>query len=285
MVMSMEIGLVLGGGGARGFAHIGTLRALEEYGFEPVAIAGCSMGAIVGALYAAGHGPEALLEIAKATSFPKLLDVGELGGLIGGKGIEKMLAQHLPDTFEDLSLPFAVTAVDIQRGKLVILRHGELVPAVRASSALPGILSPVRHEGHILMDGGLLNNLPVDLIGSMTLEPVIAVDVGAPPNRQLNFGEGENFWERMRGLFTSGQRALTIELFIKSVEIPQAVITDMRLAMHPPELLIRPDLPDNLKPEEFLRLEEALEIGYRSTCEALEHFPQDDTTLPATEQI
>jgi NTE family protein len=265
----MNIGLALSGGGARGFAHIGVLRALAEHDLTPVAIAGCSMGGIVGALYAAGHGPDAIAEMFEESSYFDFLAFGTMGGLIGGRRIGKRLEREVPDTFEQLELPVAVTVVDVQEGQLMVLRSGPLPPALQATSALPGVLSPVKHLGRVLIDGGLLNNLPVDVIRTMTTEPVIAVDVAAPPNRHLDFEGGSSFWKQVESLFDSKQRALTIELFMKAFDVPQALVTEVRLAMHPPDLLIRPTLRPGLKVEDFDALDEAVAAGYQAARQAL----------------
>ena len=190
-----------------------------------------------------------------------------------------MLSEHLPKNFEDLALPLSVTAVDVQAGSLVIFRSGGLVPALRASSALPGIISPIKHQGRYLVDGGLLNNLPVDIIRSMTLEPIIAVDVAAPPDRMLEFESNkpsmlETFSAIVKGkkspLDDLFKRGLTIELFMKAFDVPQRVLTEMRLSMQPPELLIRPDLNKQFGIEDFLRAEEAIQKGYEAASHSLD---------------
>ena len=274
----MKIGLVLSGGGARGLAHIGVIKALEEHKITPVAISGCSMGAIIGAFYGAGLNYKAMHSLLKTLKYRQFLHFGELGGLIGGIGLEKLLSKHLPETFKDLSLPLTATAVDVQAGSLVVFRSGKLVPALRASSALPGILSPVKHQGRYLVDGGLLNNLPVDIIRSMTLEPVIAVDVAAPPDRKLDFEPNhpsmlENFSAVVTGkknpLDDLFKRGLTIELFMKAFDIPQKVLSEMRLSMQPPELMVCPELDPQFGIEDFERYEEAIERGYEAAKQAL----------------
>ncbi len=275
----MDIGLALSGGGARGLAHIGVFKALEEHKLKPVAISGCSMGAIIGAFYGAGLNSSDMHKFIKSIKYRHFLHLGELGGLVGGIGIEKLLSEQLPESFEDLALPLSVTAVDVQEGSLVVFRSGELVPALRASSALPGIISPIKHQGRYLVDGGLLNNLPVDIIRSMTLEPVIAVDVAAPPNRILRFESDkpsmlETFSAIVKGeknpLDDLFKRGLTIELFMKAFDVPQRVLTEMRLSMQPPELLIRPDLDKQFGVEDFLKAEEAIQKGYEAASKALE---------------
>lgn len=318
----MDIGLVLGGGGARGYAHIGVLRALLEHDCQPVAISGCSMGGLVGAFFAAGKSPDEILALVEKLNFFNLLDMGALGGLVGTRKLEALLREHLPERFEDLELPLAVTVVDVQRGELLILRSGDLPTALLASAALPGILGPVKRNGRYLVDGGLLNNLPVDVIKTMTLEAIVAVDVAAPPSRHLTFEDTEknsekdtkkdsgkdtekdteeDLGKRFQGLFSGGmqgladnlkgmfaassfdlfKRSLTIELFMKSFDVPQAVLTKMRLALQPPALLITPELDPQFGVESFERLTEAVDAGYDAAVRALADFVADTTTDPA----
>lgn len=292
----MKIGLVLGGGGARGLAHIGVLKVLIERGYEPVAIAGCSMGGIIGAMIAADKSPEDIYAIADNLPYLKLLDMGKMGALMGGKGIAKFLQEHLPENFEDLSIPLTVTAVDVQEGQLVVLNEGALVSALRATSALPGLISPEIHHNRALIDGGLLNNLPVDLIRTMTSHPVIAVDVAAPANRRLDFEHEKDdkeeekdlsLRERFRAVISGDffenafqdifKRGLTIELFMKSFDVPQRVLTETRLAMNPPDVLLRPKLARDFGVEDFNRFEEAYARGIEIAEEML-----DSDILPAS---
>lgn len=255
-----KIGLVLGSGGARGYAHIGVLRAIEEAGIEVTAIAGCSMGGIIGALHAAGCSSSQILEMWQGLEPLKLIDRSAMGGLIGGRGITRHLERHLPPTFEDLKIPVAVTAVDVQSGKLVVLRSGDLPRALRATSAMAGLFAPEEYEGRILLDGGILNGLPVDVIRSLTLAPVVAVDVTAPPDREIAFTDDRTTWEKVRQPIRG--RPLFFELLMKAIEIPQAPLTSIRLSLNPPEVLIRPALDPDLKLEDFRRLDEAVEAGY-----------------------
>jgi NTE family protein len=262
------IGLVLGGGGARGVAHLGAIKALAELGYEADAIAGCSMGAVIGSMVAGGMSPGEVIEAFQSIQPHELLDFGAMGGIIGGSRIAKKLSGYVPETFEELKTPLKVTAVDVQTGRLVVFGKGELVPALRASSSLPGILSPTVHEGRTFIDGGLLNNLPTDVIRTMTHSPVVAVDVAAPPNRRLDFERHKGLFEKLKGLRRGEFRTLTIELFMKSFDIPAYTITEMRLATNPPELLIRPELDVNFGVEDIGRAEEAYDEGYRATIEA-----------------
>jgi NTE family protein len=261
--MALKIGLVLGGGGARGYAHIGVLRSIEERELQVEAIAGCSMGGIIGALHAAGFSADEIKELFAGLDLIRLLDRSGMGGLIGGKGVTRHLEKHLPATFEDLKIPLSVTAVDVQRGRLIVLNRGKLMPALRATSALPGIFAAVKHTGRILIDGSLLNNLPVDVIRTMTLAPVVAVDTSAPADRRLVFEDERSLWNKVRTPLIKGKRPLIFEMLMKSIDIPQGPITSMRLSLNPPEVLIRPQLPD-LKIEDYSRIEEAVAAGFNA---------------------
>ncbi len=173
------IGLVLGGGGARGFAHIGVLLAMRELGIPIDAIGGTSMGALVAGLYALGHEGDVLIELCRRHT-RKLLDptlpmVSLLGGHRAGRSFREVFGSW---SIEDLALPYFCVSTNLTRAEEVEHRRGSLAHAVRASISLPGILPPVAHEGDLLIDGGLLNNIPVDRMAGVTGGgPVVAVDV------------------------------------------------------------------------------------------------------------
>jgi NTE family protein len=262
--MAIEVGLVLGGGGARGYAHVGVLRAIEKRNIAVRAVAGCSMGGVVGALYCAGLSSDAIHKIFREVDFLDILDRSRMGGLIGGKAITRHLEKHLPATFEELDIPLAVTSVDVQRGRLVVLNRGELLPALRATSALPGIFAAVQHQDRVLIDGGLLNNLPVDVIRVMTLAPVVAVDTAAPADRELVFADERSLWDKVRAPVLRGKRPLIFEMLLKAIDIPQAPLTSMRLSLNPPEVLIRPALDPDLKIEDYNRIDEAIDAGFEA---------------------
>jgi len=198
-----------------------------------------------------------------------VLDVGKHGGILGTDRLGKYLQERLPETFEELKIPLQVTAVDCQRGTPVVLGKGRLVPALLASSAIPGLLSPVFHEGRVLLDGGVLNNLPVDVIRGMTVRRVVAVDVAVPPDRDLDFKDERSLLARLGAAFDPSQRRLTVELFLKSFDIPLRVLTETRIALHPPDLLVRPALDPHFTREDFDRVNEAVEEGYRAAREAI----------------
>jgi predicted acylesterase/phospholipase RssA len=128
----------------------------------------------------------------------------------------------------------------------------------------------VEHEGRVLVDGGLLNNVPVDEMRSMTHEPVLAVDVTVPPNRTLLFEDDRSFWEKLKEPFQPGKRPLFIELLIKAYDIPAAVLSKIQLATYRPEYLVRPRLDPDLKLEDFRKIDEAVEAGYREAVAVLD---------------
>ncbi len=175
-----KLGLALGSGAARGLAHIGVLKTLEEAGIRPSLIAGTSMGAFIGALYAADVPIRRIEETARNIdwkSLTRLLDpVIPTSGLIDGKKMMAFMAELLPvRTFEELSLPLAVTATDIETGEAIIIKQGDLLEALRAGLAFPGIFSPARFGMRFLVDGGLCHPVPTDVARNLGAERVIGV--------------------------------------------------------------------------------------------------------------
>lgn len=179
---SKRIGLALSGGAALGAAHIGVLEVLEAHGIRPDCVSGTSSGSVVGALVCAGMPLQRIRELALALQWKQLgRVVRPRFGFFDGSRMEENLIELLGDLhFDQLEIPLAVAATDIQSEELVILREGRLAPAIRASCALPGVFTPVEYEGRLLVDGGLINNLPVSAVREMGAEYVIAVDLSAP---------------------------------------------------------------------------------------------------------
>jgi NTE family protein len=274
----MNIGLVLSGGGARCFSHIGGLKALEEHGIKPSAIAGSSSGAIIGALYAGGLDADTLYTIVKTINYGDFWRTGVKGGLISHDGLAELVSVHAPKNFEDLKIPLAVTTVDIQSGELIVLQHGPLTPAACASNAFPGLFAPIKYLDRYLMDGGILNNFPIDIIRTLTTDPVIAFDATVSDKRKLDFeGEEEkpNFIGRLSATF-KGERLhtpLLLDVLVKAYIITQTRLINLRNTMHPPDYVVKPNLPDDLGIESFGRLEEAYELGYEATVAMLKQLP------------
>ena len=273
----MRVGLVLSGGGARCFAQIGVLRALEEGGVTVSAIAGASTGGILGALYAAGHRADALQEIVAGVEYSTFLKPGKRSGLIGHGGVRALLEKHLPATFEALHIPLALTVTDIQNAELLVFREGPLIVAATASNAFPGLFTPVEHEGRYLMDGGILDNFPVDVGRMMTHDPILAVDTVPSPRRHLDLGGAdsstlvERLTRPLRGELPS--IPLMIEVLEKAYTITQSRLIELRNAMFPPQAMLRPELPSDFGVQDFGRLEEAVAHGYEAARRYLDTLP------------
>ncbi|NOZ93883.1 MAG: patatin-like phospholipase family protein [Acidobacteria bacterium] len=180
-----KIGLALSGGAVRGAAHVGVLQVLEREGIHPDLIAGTSVGSIVGAACAAGLAADDIGEIFRSSRWPKMARLSIRGkfSLFDTRPMQKTLADHLGvTTFEELSIPFAAISCDLITGQKVIFRSGHLPTALRASSAVPGIFPPVESGGRLLVDGCVVDNLPVDVVRRMGADYVIAVDLIPPPS-------------------------------------------------------------------------------------------------------
>src|SRR5512135_3210738 len=182
MARAPTLGLALGSGSARGWAHIGVIRALAAEGIVPDAICGCSIGAFVGAVYADGDLDKLEIWVSSLTwqDVVALLDVSLKGGLIKGAKLIQFFERHFVDRdFADLPIPFACVATDLESGREIWLRKGSVAHAVRASIALPGLFTPVPHDDGFLVDGGLVNPVPVSLCRAMGMDVVIGVEVGS----------------------------------------------------------------------------------------------------------
>ncbi|HRH65149.1 MAG TPA: patatin-like phospholipase family protein [Bacteroidia bacterium] len=159
-----KIGLVLSGGGARGIGHLGILKALEECGIRPSLISGTSAGALMGAMYAAGHSPFDILQFTKSTKLFSLsnLEFGE-AGIFNMKSLEDALLKYIPEnTFESLKIPLYVAATDIVKGETVYFSSGRLSDTLLASACIPFVYKPILYSNLLLLDGGILNNCPVE---------------------------------------------------------------------------------------------------------------------------
>lgn len=267
-----DIGLVLSGGGARCIAQVGALKALEEAGYQVVAIAANSSAAIIGALYASGCEATTLEAMIQAIDFANFLDPDGATGLIGHEGVRQLLAAHAPDTFEALRIPLAVPAVDIERAELLIYQEGPLYPPVCASNAFPGLFTPVAYQGRHLMDGGIINNFPVDVIRTMTSRPVLAIDVRPSPkgSLQLNRQAPKSLIGKLLTYFKDGI-PLTVDILMQAYTITQSRLIEITCAMHPPNVWLRPELPDDFDIQDFSRRDEALALGYSAVKSAIDH--------------
>ena len=241
-----KIGLALSGGGARGLAHIGVLKVLEREGIPVNLLAGTSMGGVIAAGYAAGldaaYMEQEALHMGRWRNLLPLVDRSLPGlGLMKGERVREYFVRHLGDkTFADLRVPLALVTVDLLSGEEVILSSGLVADAVRATVSLPGALAPVRLDGRLLVDGGLLNNIPADVVRRMGADLVVAVDVSARLNGLSGLLEAEG-----RGTSLL-QIPLIIESLQRSLGIMETWIWSRRLAEARPEVVIRPDVGEGV---------------------------------------
>lgn len=205
-----KVGLALGGGGARGIAHIGVIKVLASYKVPISCIAGTSSGALFGALFSGGMSPHDMAREAKLAGWVKLVRFKlSKTGPIFGEGIEDLITSNIgKKDISDLRIPLAVVATDLRNGEKVVIRKGDLAKAVHASSAIPGLFSPVVFEGRLLCDGLVIDNVPVREVKDMGADFVIAVDV--VPNVTLSN------WQP--NLFSVIERALDISCRKESTE-------------------------------------------------------------------
>ncbi|HID88517.1 MAG TPA: hypothetical protein EYP52_02220, partial [Anaerolineae bacterium] len=263
--------LALSGGGVRGLAHIGVLKVLEREGIPVHFLAGTSMGGFIAAAYAAGFSPNDLEAEALRFSNPRYL-LGFLDrslprrGLIAEDKIEGYLREHLGDvTFDRLRLPLALVAVDLNSGEKVVLREGPLVEAVRATTALPGVFPPVERDGQLLVDGGLLDNLPADVVRGMGADVVIAVDVSTDAKAVAFFAE---MLQRRR--FVPEGLVELMEVLWRSVMVMQQEANRRSLEAAKPDVLIRPPIPAGVMVlGGFGRATEVIRAGEVAAQEAL----------------
>ena len=239
-----KIGLALSGGGMRGLAHIGVLKALEREQVTIDCLAGTSMGGLVAAGYAAGLSPEFLeQEALRMSSLRRILALADPSlprrGILGGQKVRQYLIGHIGDrTFEDLELPLALVTVDLNSGHKVILRQGLVADAVRATGALPGLFTPVEWGDQLLVDGGLLDNLPADVARSLGADVVIAVDVSSDEQAASYLTQTLH-----RSRYVPNTLVDTLEVLYRSMGIVMTEINRQRLAEAQPEIIIRPAIP------------------------------------------
>ncbi|HUH87366.1 MAG TPA: patatin-like phospholipase family protein [Pusillimonas sp.] len=279
-----RIGLVLGSGSARGWAHIGVIRTLEEHGIVPDVISGTSIGSLVGAVYGIGALPdfETWVRGLGIKDVVSLMDLRLDGGMLKGERLMGFFKQKFIDRpIEELKLPFGAVATSLHTGSEVWLRSGSTIDAVRASIALPGLFSPVWHQDQLLVDGGLVNPVPVSLARAMGAELLIAVDlnagligrhVGKPASVEPETAVGNEWMQKLYRNFSSwlpepreaSQRLPSmLDVLATSLNIMQVRITRSRMAGEPPDVVIAPKLA-HMGLMDFHRADMAIEEGVRA---------------------
>ena len=287
---SGRIGVALGSGAARGWAHLGALRALLAAGIVPDVVCGASAGAIVGAVFCA----DALDPFEKwgrqldRREVVGLLDWSLRGGVVRAERAIEQVAAFLPERIEDLPRRFAAVATDLESGREIWLQEGPLLPALRASSAMPGFVAPVERDGRWLVDGGVVDPVPVSLCRALGADHVIGIDLNTTMLRRRFKGNavdapdrpegGDGASSALQGLVDDLRRRFgtreepdapgLVDVVSNVIDIMQVRITRSRMAGDPPELLITPRLGD-FGLLDFDRAPEAIAEGRRATEWAL----------------
>ncbi|MDR1450726.1 MAG: patatin-like phospholipase family protein [Helicobacteraceae bacterium] len=289
--MSRSISLVLGSGGARGYAHIGAIEAFGERGYAIKSISGCSMGALVGGVYAAGN-----LENFKRWAINldwigalKLVDLSLLatGGAIKGEKVFEKIAPFFGDKrIEDLPIRFTAVATDLDGKKEFWFQEGDLKTAIRASVAIPTIFTPIYHNSRALVDGAVLNPLPIAPTMSDRTELIAAVNLCANYSTPLNLAPYALATERKKpllarlkklliklGLWNSRARAnvTQLDIFQRVIEVMQDSMTLYKIAGYLPDILV--EIPiDSCKTYDFHKAEEMIKLGYDLTLCAIDKY-------------
>jgi NTE family protein len=297
---SPVVGLVLSSGGARGAAHTGVLKVLEKHHIPIHIIVGTSMGAMVGGAYAAGVSTDQIEREWVETDIIRVarnfLPTFPLHGWSSGSTVYRALQNLVGHArVEDLPIKFAAVATDIETGQEVVIQEGLLADAIRASSSVPGLFVPAELNGRFLVDGGLVNPLPVDVARSLGAEIVIGVDVGYYPRRierkpgpglterAIRFVEErfgglipDNWIEPLKGLSREEREEFrrsapgVISILILASIVLQRRIVELNNKLTPADVLIRPKLSEN--PPRYYSATRGIEAGERAALEALEEI-------------
>jgi len=303
----MKIGVALGGGGAKGFAHLGVLKILAQAGIECEVVSGTSIGALVGATYAAAS----LEDFEKSCKKIKLTDIPILltptwpkQGLFSGKKVLDLLSELIKtENIEDLEKPFAAVCVDLNDGEIVTFTSGNLTQALKASMAIPGVFTPVVIEDKLLVDGGVLEPVPVWAARSLGAEFVIAVDLLAhshrhKKNNKIRSGKRDEIempgpisvpdylikiWEKtyfgkqfnLKGKDKPYEPGILDIIQITSL-VAQRGMTKYRLKEHPPDFIIRPEVAD-VGMFDFHRGDSIIKIGEESAKAVLPNLKEEIT--------
>lgn len=271
-----RVSLILGSGGARGMAHIGVIKYLQEQGYDIVSISGCSIGALIGGFYAAGtlETYTQWLKELNTLDMIKLLDFSGSGGLISGKKLFKTLEEILGDKpIESLPIKYTAIATDLLNEKEVWINSGSLLQAIRASISLPMFFTPVKYKDSLLIDGGVLNPVPIAPTFHDNSDLSIAINLGGEVDHSLE----EKSFETNSDIFNSIKKKLAqyalpnilsqdyslYKVADKSFDTMQNTIARMKLSAYPPDIEIT--LPRNLCGTlEFNRADEIIKYGYHA---------------------
>ncbi len=286
-IEKQKVALVLSGGAARGIAHIGVIEELENRGYEITSIAGTSMGSLVGGVYATGKLTELkefLYTLDKSKVF-RLLDFTlNKQGIIKGDKVLKKMKDFVPDMLiEDLPLPYAAVAVDLINKEEVVFRSGSLYHAIRASISIPTVFTPVKEENRLLVDGGLLNNLPLAYVDHREGDMMVAVHVNAdiphlkPETSKESVKKQALYQKKIKEFYnhilpsssTADEQLGYFSLITRSFELMTARMAEEKIKRYSPEVLINVSR-ESCNIYDFYKAEEQVEAGRRAAIEVLD---------------
>jgi len=296
----VRVTLALGSGSAWGYAHIGVLQSLEELGITPVAVAGTSMGSLIGGLFAAGISAERMANIAKTVDLKTVAKIFapslHLSGLISGRGVYRYLRDLIGEPcIEKLDKPFCAVAMDLVSGEEIVFTQGSLLGAIRASISIPVVFSPVVADNRVLVDGGLVDPVPVDMARKLAPDcPVVAVNVlqsvprlnrvrsvEAPVKNEMEVpGIGDLLRARLEG--NRKHIPSLAEVTLRTLGAGQSEIAVLRLKTDRPDAIIEPNLR-TMRMSDFHRASSAIKAGRDATVrsinpsvvERLRRFPDE----------
>lgn len=252
--MKKDFSLALGGGAARGIAHIGIIRKLEELGQKPVMVSGTSIGAIIAAFYACWYSSHEMEQIAKELKIRKLIDLDLVHGFLKGKKIITFLEKYFWEKeFKDMIIPLKILATNIDTGEKVIFEKGKIIDAIRASISIPSIFTPYKHEHTHLVDGGLVENLPIGLLPREidTIAVSVQIPIEKRKKREKNFLFPQ--WTLIGNSYTILRRTMSIMMTQNEIH---------SLASKPNIILLKPEKSE-IDYYDFTKVDELITEGYR----------------------
>ena len=262
----LKVGLALGSGGARGLTHLGVIKTLVSAGFTIEFVSGASVGALVGAFLAAGK-LDQLVTFTSSLTRKESLKMADVmfptSGLIEGKKIEQFLRTNLGTVrIEDLPVPFACVATNYYTGQEVVITKGDLVTAVRASISIPGVFKPVAVDGMLLLDGGLVNPVPVQVVRDLGAEYIIAVDICPEIAKKMTTQRPITDTGRGEGKEKNDEIKLPniFEIIMGSIAIMESQIVGMRMKTESPDIIVKPAVAD-IGTYDFHRYQDGVQRG------------------------
>ena len=294
--MKRKIALVLSGGGARGIAHIGVIEELKKRDYEISSIAGSSMGALVGGMYAAGKMEEFkkwMCSLDKLKVFNLIDFTLSTYGLVKGDKVFNAIKEFVPDVnIEDLKIDFSATAADISNHKEIVFRKGSMYEAIRASTAIPTVLTPVIKDGSVIVDGGVMNNIPIENVKRNKGDLLVAVYVNADvPTVKLEMSKKEEkekksvYLQKINGFYehlykvnpkSKNEKLGYFTLIEKTINSTALKLAQLTIEKGAPDILINISR-DTCGTYDFYKAEELVEIGRISAQKCLDEFEMKET--------